>query len=376
MKQLLASLICSLIVVSFALYALIFHYDACEKVALSISSNAAVLIEAITGESVSAKTQATISETQLSAPKPIVRVVSGSGQLLTSKEDEPEKPTENTGEQYSFDEEFYPYFHMLDSEQQPIYRQIYANALKCETNFVLINPISTSQLTETLSAVYNDHPELFWLDTSYKYGYYNEGTAISLTLSFNDTADNLTMSKQKFESALSLIIEGAKDYESDIEKEKYVHDYLLKQVEYDENAPIHQSAYSALVYHQSVCAGYTRAFQLALRELGIPAYYCTGYTEGNHAWNIVKLSDGYYNVDVSWDDPVNNIDGTLYHDYFNITDEQISRDHRRTELSVNLPECTATTYSYENFFEAHTPSAPATQPDFDRLNRNNMPPSP
>ena len=54
----------------------------------------------------------------------------------------------------------------------------------------------------------------------------------------------------------------------------------------------------------------------------------------DHAWNIVALEDGYYNVDVTWDDTP----GGEY-DYFNKTDEEYADTHVREELSVNLPVC-------------------------------------
>ena len=97
---------------------------------------------------------------------------------------------------------------------------------------------------------------------------------------------------------------------------------------------MNQSAYSALVNGKTVCAGYARAFQYLLGQLGIPCYYCTGFAGENHAWNIVALEDGYYNVDTTWDDTG---DGT--YDYFNKTDDDYAGDHIRRELSVYLPPC-------------------------------------
>ena len=47
-----------------------------------------------------------------------------------------------------------------------------------------------------------------------------------------------------------------------------------------------------------MCAGYARAFQYIMTNLEIPTFYVTGYSNGEHAWNIVNLSDGCYNVDL------------------------------------------------------------------------------
>ena len=103
---------------------------------------------------------------------------------------------------------------------------------------------------------------------------------------------------------------------------------------------MNQSAYSALVNGQTVCAGYARAFQYLMQQLGIPCYYCRGYSGENHAWNIVELYGDYYNVDLTWDDtaipPVYN--------YFNKTDADFTGTHIRRSLSVKLPACTGTLY--------------------------------
>ncbi len=91
--------------------------------------------------------------------------------------------------------------------------------------------------------------------------------------------------------------------------------------------------------HSSVCAGYSRAYQYILQKLGIPCYYCTGSSGEDHAWNIVKLDDGYYNVDVTWDDT----DPATY-DYFNKTDSDYAGTHVRKSLSVYLPACNGMKY--------------------------------
>ena len=41
---------------------------------------------------------------------------------------------------------------------------------------------------------------------------------------------------------------------------------------------------------------------------------------------MVHIDGRWYHVDVTWDDPVSSED-VLRHDYFNLTDSQISADH-------------------------------------------------
>lgn len=248
-----------------------------------------------------------------------------------------------TGEGLSFSAEEYPYYQMLSENQQSVYRQIYANAQDLTEKFAPEKTVSASDVKIAFEAVIGDHPEMFWLETGYSSKYLANGQCVEIDLKYNSTADDLESAKQRFDAAAQNLITGAASLDSNYEKEKYVHDALASAVTYDLTADMNQSAYSALVNGKSVCAGYARAYQYLLQQLGIPCYYCTGYSGGDHAWNIVKLEDGYYNVDVTWDDAA-----AIRYDYFNKTDADFASTHVRQNLSVYLPACNGTAYRQEN----------------------------
>lgn len=248
-----------------------------------------------------------------------------------------------TGEGLSFSAEEYPYYQMLSENQQSVYRQIYANAQNLTEKFAPEKTVSASDVKTAFEAVIGDHPEMFWLETGYSSKYLTNGQCVEIDLKYNSTADDLESAKQRFDAAAQNLITGAASLDSNYEKEKYVHDALASVVTYDLTADMNQSAYSALVNGKSVCAGYARAYQYLLQQLGIPCYYCTGYSGGDHAWNIVKLEDGYYNVDVTWDDAA-----AIRYDYFNKTDADFASTHVRQNLSVYLPACNGTAYRQEN----------------------------
>lgn len=248
-----------------------------------------------------------------------------------------------TGEGLSFSAEEYPYYQMLSENQQSVYRQIYANAQNLTEKFAPEKTVSASDVKTAFEAVIGDHPEMFWLETGYSSKYLTNGQCVEIDLKYNSTADDLESAKQRFDAAAQKLITGAASLDSNYEKEKYVHDALASAVTYDLTADMNQSAYSALVNGKSVCAGYARAYQYLLQQLGIPCYYCTGYSGGDHAWNIVKLEDGYYNVDVTWDDAA-----AIRYDYFNKTDADFASTHVRQNLSVYLPACNGTAYRQEN----------------------------
>ena len=243
-----------------------------------------------------------------------------------------------TGEKYTFDTTYYPYYGYLSDDAKAMYQQIYANALELETSFVPTVELTVNEVVNVINAVYHDHPELFWMESGYTYKYTEDNICVHVTLNFNETAGHIEEAKAQFESRANEIIAGASILADDYEKEKYVYQALIDCVEYDETAELHQSPYSALVYGKSVCAGYARAFQYIMLELGVPTYYCTGETQG-HAWNIIKLDGGYYNVDVSRADTKSSPER-----YFNRTDEDLRGTHKRSGYSTILPKCRAKTY--------------------------------
>ena len=309
----------------------------------------------------SGSVRSTIEGLLLPAAKTALRLsanaenMEGTGELVTN----PGGETGETDAGCDFPENFYPYRAMLNDRQKRVYNQAYANAVSLNRNpFVLVDTVSEQELIDVMSALINDQPGLFYLETKYSYGYLLDKSVVSLTLAFNALAQDQPRHAAAFEAAADAILSKAKSLSSDVEKEKYVHDALLAGTEYDTNAANNQSAYSALVLGSSVCAGYSRALQYLLLRLGIPCYYCEGTVDGgNHAWNIVALSDGYYNVDASWDDV--SADDAM-HSFFNLSDAEIGKDHIRRGLSVNLPACNAKNYAHDALF-ANEKQQPAQQ---------------
>ena len=251
---------------------------------------------------------------------------------------EPYEDSGITGEGYTIDETFCPYYGHLSENTKRMYLQVYANALEMKTSFVPAMDIRISEVKNAINAVYHDHPELFWLESGCTYRYKKEEHCLHVTLKFNELADDIENAKKLFNEKADAIISQAVQLDSDYAKEKYVFHTMLDQIEYDSNTSMHQSPYSALVYGKTVCAGYARAFQYIMVQLGVPTYYCTGETQG-HAWNIIKLDDGYYNVDLSRADTTQ-----LRTTYLNRTDKGLKDTHKRSGYSTVLPQCRAKKY--------------------------------
>lgn len=241
----------------------------------------------------------------------------------------------NVGGELEFDTEIYPYYGMLSDDLKELYKQIYTNAIDGNQSFAPIVNVYVDQVSDAFEAVYNDHPELFWLDSTYTCKYMSDELCVGIDLSFNRTINDLESAKAEFEESVNGILSEVSQEWDSYEKERYIHDLLISRIDYNLNSDMNQSAYSALVNGSTVCAGYAKSFQYLMQRLGIPCYYSTGISEGeSHAWNIVKLEERFYNIDLTWADTE-----PVTYDYFNKTDIEFSQSHERRDLSVNLPIC-------------------------------------
>ena len=92
-----------------------------------------------------------------------------------------------------------------------------------------------------------------------------------------------------------------------------------------------------------------KVFELFMNALGIKNKLLTGSATAlngettSHAWNSVKLGNKWYQIDLTWDDPiVANLKGYIGYNYFLRTDAYFLQDH--TWSQENFPACTGTTY--------------------------------
>lgn len=114
-----------------------------------------------------------------------------------------------------------------------------------------------------------------------------------------------------------------------------IHDYIADSLVYDERErPESSDLDGALNTGRATCGGYSAMFQFFtfIGGLDCEMVYGTsinrkGQVE-NHAWNVVKVDGNWYNIDVTWDDPVTNTgEQIIRHNYFLISDSVLAKDH-------------------------------------------------
>jgi hypothetical protein len=139
-------------------------------------------------------------------------------------------------------------------------------------------------------------------------------TTLNCRFTYKTTSEEEQLLDKKIKSVLkALELEEASDYE----KVKAIHDYIINRVSYDTKLE-KSSAYNALNEKSAVCEGYsTLAYRMFL-EAGLESRIISGTGDGvPHAWNIVKVKGKWYNIDLTWDDPVTSSGKPmLVYDYF------------------------------------------------------------
>lgn len=149
----------------------------------------------------------------------------------------------------------------------------------------------------------------------------------------------------------SLINENMTDYE----KEKAIHDFMVSTYQYDiENLTANtltlrsHSTVGLVKDKKGVCEAYANTFMLMCKTAGIECDVITGTVDDTkHAWNVVRLEDEYYHVDVTNDDPAPDVAGRIRYNYFNLNDEQIQQTHIIDEPYKY--KCTGEKYNYYTF---------------------------
>jgi len=211
-------------------------------------------------------------------------------------------------------------------------------------------------------------PELFYIGIQTAVSTVYNSQLVRLTISFPDmfkyySVQDLISMRNEINAKISVIVNTAKALPNDFEREVYIHDYLIKNIKYTDNTSGNdgyiRSIYGGLIKGEGVCEAYARSFQALMLKLGVETYLISGKASGvDHLWNIIKLNNNYYHVDLTWDDndssvPDLTLETSKYlidHTYFNQTDDFInkSRDFGGTTEYTPIQNlvCSATEMNY------------------------------
>ena len=176
-----------------------------------------------------------------------------------------------------------------------------------------------------------ENPQLINVANNFSYNYYSNGVICDFYINYIFTAGEKNKYFTPFNKAVDEIVKQAEKQPTDFLKALYVHDYIIANNEYakevydnpDSVSEFVYNAYGALVDRRSVCQGYSMAYKAIMDKLNIPVNFALS-EEMNHLWNTVTIGGKTYHVDLTYDDPVPDIQGNVGHSNFLCTDKEIT----------------------------------------------------
>lgn len=167
---------------------------------------------------------------------------------------------------------------------------------------------------------------LYWHLSSTSAKYFKDVNYVEfeITLNYLSTYEQEVLVDKKVKQVLDeLNVYNASEYQ----KVKAVHDYIAKNINYD-NSLTYYSAYDAIIRNNVVCQGYASLTYKMLKELGVNVRVISGYSKNeSHGWNIVKIGDKWYNIDNTWDENLTK-ENNISYKYF-LKNNQEFTDHTR-----------------------------------------------
>lgn len=271
------------------------------------------------------------------------------GEIRKLREQEVQKTDEDQYQEY--------YFKLLSEDEQRIYRQM-LNGIRERQNEFYLTSADEDVISKVYHALLKDHSELFWVHnreevytTSYKgtdYCRFSPG----YTYTEQEISEILTEMQNAVNEVNAEITQNASDYD----KVKMIYTYLIDHTEY-EASDDDQNIAGVFWKKKAVCAGYARAVQYLLEQLGIPCIYVEGSardSDEGHAWNIVKINGQYYYVDATNGDQPSFLEGgavqleehkTVIYDYLCPFPQEYEQVYTASD-EFPVPECMASDLNF------------------------------
>ena len=232
------------------------------------------------------------------------------------------------------------YYTKLNKQHQAVYHAMQQCLISLADEWQMPR-VSGEALYNIFFQLRLDHPEIFWA-TGFKYRYYeNSGNLIFLPEYLFEKA-KIREHQKAMASRVEKLVRPAKSM-SELEKEKYVHDFICQNVRYDKlKKSYSHEIIGPLGQGVGVCEGIAKSVKVLLDALGV---WNVIAIRGNnpekgikyrHTWNIVKIGGTYYHLDATFDNSLG--DEEIRYDYFNLDDKNIFRDHE--PLIAPTPSCT------------------------------------
>ena len=195
-----------------------------------------------------------------------------------------------------------------------------------------VSDIENISNDENLFAELNNFVHPYNSFTNIKTTYSNSGEIV-INIYHLYTIEQISQINRKVNEIIKLINHDDTDYN----KIKTIHDYIINNTKYDvERNKTGSSNYSSQIAYGpafegfATCNGYTDLMAIILSKMGYKNFKIStslfelSKDETGHIWNAVYIDGKWLHLDLTWDDPVSTDNSDyLYHTYFLISTSEL-----------------------------------------------------
>ncbi|WP_029319303.1 transglutaminase domain-containing protein [Butyrivibrio sp. AE3004] len=236
------------------------------------------------------------------------------------------------------------YYHKLNGIEQEAYKVIYKAITQREKEAIFCSPnLSMEDVFNIYKAIILDNPHLYYIDYGNIMVSKDSNGMIRAQIRQVYSEEQCKKLDGLLEKYAKTILQKIDFTGKDVSEQIHaVHDLLASNVVYDhdvaeERAAVEDIHFShtilgVILRKKAVCDGIAKSFKYLLNAIGIRCIVVTGnadndmYNNEDHAWNIVKIGEHSYHIDVT-NDTNSTESGFICQDYYCLNDELINRDH-------------------------------------------------
>ena len=234
----------------------------------------------------------------------------------------------------------------LNAKEKKLYDYMVQQFYALKEHFYCKN-CSFANVENAYNSILNDHPLLYYLPNKFICirNKFNNNIYDRFLLKLKNlyTIQQIITYDNALEKVKKTLSEIIKD-RSEIEIEKYICQYFLKNIYYRVDNIYNQNAGMVLVNNVGQCSGIAKAAKLMLGWCGIDSIVVNGFAidprsgqTNAHAWNIVRVENQLYHLDMTFMLNANNKNSKPYrYLFFNYTDEEIAVTHK---WDCKIPTC-------------------------------------
>lgn len=238
-----------------------------------------------------------------------------------------------------------------------------ANALRERQTSIDISSfkVSATNIIPVFRSAVFSNPDIFYADTTYIDYIYDKSTGYieTITPTYTYKRSKIPSYVKKFNSKVNSLLSGIDKSWTDFKKALYLHDKIIVNCAYNNTGIKSYGAYNVLVNGSGVCEGYAKAYSYMLSKVGIVSKILDNSSK-SHCWNLIKIGEKWYHVDLTSDDLLPDVAGFVSHKHFLCSSTRLSKNNIRLHSGFKSDvsysdeyKCTSTKYD-SSFFRTVT----------------------